>query len=305
MAQVPIDDVRSALERRATALGFAEDRSARLADHFLDAEMRGATGHGAERMRWLHRLPGLRPDARPAEADRREGYVRYDAGGALGYLALAEVLDAELADPPAGARLVVVSDCFPTGRLGYFAEMGAAAGLLTLLTATSTARIVHPAGGPPVAGTNPLCLASPGDPPAVIDVSMGAVTYGAVLKAAATGTSMPPGALLRDDGIPELDPAEVIADRAGIAPFGGELAHKGFALALLVEVLCTSLAGDTGHAAVALLARPEADGMAAIRPLLAGRRVPGESGQRRLEETVRSGVMELPDDLWEWLSGPH
>jgi len=303
MAQVPIDDVRRALVSRASALGFADDRAARLADHFLDAELRGAGGHGVERMRWLHGFAALEPDARPAEVERSDGYVRYEGGGALGYLALAEVLEAEVAEPPAGARLVVVSGCFPTGRLGYFAEMGAAAGLVTLLTATSTRRIVHPAGGPPVTGTNPLCLAAPGDPPTVIDVSMGTVTYGAVLKAAATGRQMPDGTLLRSDGRPETDPAEVIADRAGIMPFGGPLAHKGFALALLVEVLCTSLAGTEGHSAVALLARPQADGMSELRPLLAGRRAPGDASRERLDAAMRAGIVELPDDLWSWLAG--
>ena len=184
MARVPIDQVREALHARAAALGFADARAARLADHFLDAELRGASGHGVERMRWLHGLGGLQPEAAAVETDRSEGYVRYDGGGALGYLALAEVLERELAEPPAGARLVVVADCFPTGRLGYFAEMGSRAGLVTLLSATSTPRIVHPEGGPPVTGTNPICLAVPGDPPTLVDVSMGVVTYGAVLKAA-------------------------------------------------------------------------------------------------------------------------
>ena len=302
MAQVPIHDVREALAARASELGFAPDRAARLADHFLDAELRGASGHGVERMRWLHGFDHLNPDARPVEAVRSDGYVRYDATGSLGYLALAEVLVSEVAKPPAGARLVVVSGCFPTGRLGYFAEMGAAAGLLTLLTATSTPRIVHPDGGSPVTGTNPLCLAAPGDPPAVIDVSMGTVTYGAVLKAAATGARMPDGTLLRTDGSPETDPSEVTADRAGILPFGGPLAHKGFALALLVEVLCTSLGGSAGHSAVALLARPEADGMAEVRRLLDGRRAPGDASRARLDAAVRAGVLHLPDDLWAWLA---
>ena len=187
MTTVAIDQLRDALTARAAELGFARPRAERLADHFLDAEMRGARGHGAERMRWLHGLGDLRPHAVPLMRERSDGLARYDGDGALGYLALAEVLADELADPPQGARLIAVADCFPTGRLGYYAELGADAGLLTLVTATSTPRIVHPDGGPPLLGTNPLCLGLPGRPPTVIDVSMGAVTYGAVLKTAATG----------------------------------------------------------------------------------------------------------------------
>jgi uncharacterized oxidoreductase len=305
VTRVDIDELRAALETRAAGLGFEATRARRLADHFLDAELRGARGHGAERMRWLYGFDDLAPQARPRRVERSEGLARYEAAGTLGYLALAEALEAELADPPAGARLVVVSGCFPTGRLGYFAELGACAGLLALVTATSTARIVHPAGGPPLLGTNPLCLALPGDPPAVVDVSMGAVTYGAVLKAHATAAPLPAGALLRGDGSAADDPAEVIANRAGIAPFGGEAAHKGFALALLVELLCGSLAGLEGHAAAVLLARPQADAMAALRPGFGDRHVPGEGSSRRMATSLQAGAVQLPDDLWSWLAAGH
>ena len=76
------------------------------------------------------------------------------------------------------------------------------------LTATSPARLPHPEGGEPLAGTNPLAIAIPSSDgkPLVTDVSMGAVTYGDVLRGAAR-------------------PEELV-------PFGGEQSHKAFALAL-------------------------------------------------------------------------
>ncbi len=305
MSRVDIDQLRAVLERRASELGFDAPRAAMLADHFLDAELRGASGHGAERMRWLFSFDEVHPEARPVMTERRDGLARWNANGALGYPALAEVLAAELTDRPQGARLVVVSGCFPTGRLGYFAEQGAAAGLLTLVTATSTPRIVHPEGGPPLLGTNPLCLALPGPPVDVIDVSMGATTYGSVLKSAATGRPLPDGIALRPDGSDEHDPREVIANRAGIAPFGGDQAHKGFSLALMVELLCGSLAGLDGHAAIVLLAQPAADAMAALRAGFEGRHVPGGGSLARLHAAQAAGSVELPDDLWAWLEQHH
>lgn len=302
MATVPIDQLRAALEARGRELGFDDPRAARLADHFLDAEMRGARGHGAERMRWLHGREATRADARPELTERREGLARYHAAGTIGYLALAEALDAQLADPPDGSRLVVVADCFPTGRLGYYAEAAAASGLLALVTATSTPRIVHPQGGPAILGTNPLCLGLPGSPPTVVDVSMGAITYGAVITAAAEARPLPAGAALRPDGSHELDPGEITANRAGIAPFGAEQSYKGFALALLIELLCGALAGLDGHAAAVLLARPAADPATPLREAMAGRHAPGEGSRARLQTARAAGTVELPDDLWAWLS---
>src|SRR3954447_21912041 len=124
MTTVAIDQVREALTARAGQLGFDRPRAERLADHFLDAEMRGARGHGAERMRWLHGLGDLRPHAAPLLRECSDGLARYDGDAALGYLALAEVLAGELADPPQGARLIAVGGCFPTGPLRYYAQMG-------------------------------------------------------------------------------------------------------------------------------------------------------------------------------------
>ena len=303
MTDVPIDALRAALHARAAALGFPDSSAALITDHFLDAELRGAPTHGAERMRWLAGFRDLQPDAHPRLVERSEGLARWDGNGAVGYVALAEALDHEVEHAPAGARLVVVGRCFPTGRLGWFGERVARRGLLCLLVATSTPRIVHPDGGPPLLGTNPICLALPGDEGvSVVDVSMGRVTYGTVLHAAATGRRLPEGAARRPDGTPETDPAQVIADRAGIVPFGADQAYKGFAIAAGVELLCGALAGTDDYAAVALIARPEADPVAWLRRVVEGRRVPGERSRAELEAATARGSVAVPDDLWAWLS---
>jgi uncharacterized oxidoreductase len=302
MADVALGELRERMLDRALGMGLSPADADMVIDHFVKAEMRGAAGHGVERLRWIAGRPAADPSAALRLVDRADGRVRYDGAGMLGYVALMRALDAELADPPAGARLVVVSHCFPTGRLGHYAERAAKHGLVCLLSATSTARIMHPGGGPRLLGTNPICLALPGRPqPTVVDVSMGAVTYGAVLKAAATGRELPDGAAAAPDGSPEHDPAAVSAGRSGILPFGGELAHKGFALALVVELLCGALAGLDGHSAVALLASPEAAPAEPLREALDGRRFPGDAGGRAFAEAQARGSVSIPDDLWEWI----
>ena len=58
-------------------------------------------------------------------------------------------------------------------------------------------------------------------------------------------------------------------------PFGGAHAHKAFALALGLQALVDSLAGD-GYGAVLLVARPEADPVPALRARAGGARLPGD-----------------------------
>jgi LDH2 family malate/lactate/ureidoglycolate dehydrogenase len=239
-------------EERIAALGFSEADTATLSEHFLDAEARGKLGHGLSRIDWLETLGDLKPDARPQRLYAEPGYERWDGNGALGYLTLAAVCDAQLADPPAHARVVVASNCFPTGALGWYARRLAQGGLVAALTATSPARLGHPDGGEPLAGTNPLAIAIPSSDgrPLVADVSMGAVTYGDVLRGAAK---------------PE-----------DLVPFGGEQAHKAFALALGLDLLVQALAGE-GYGAVLVVAPPETDPVPELRERAAGLRLPGDS----------------------------
>jgi LDH2 family malate/lactate/ureidoglycolate dehydrogenase len=61
-----------------------------------------------------------------------------------------------------------------------------------------------------------------------------------------------------------------------LVPFGGDQAHKAFALAAGLEVLVGALAGPE-HGAVLIVARPEADPVPAFRARAAGRRLPGDS----------------------------
>jgi len=232
-------------------LGFRDEDAEVLADHFLDAEARGKRGHGMTRVEWLTTLPDLEPDARPERLVAEPGFERWDGGGALGYLTLAAICRAQLENPPPHARVVVASHCFPTGMLGHWVRKLADGGLVAALTATSPARLPHPNGGEPLAGTNPLAIAVPSSDgnPVVADVSMGAVTYGDVLAGAASSEEL--------------------------VPFGGEHAHKAFALAIGLQLIVDALAGE-GFGAVLLVARPEADPVPALRARAGGARLPGD-----------------------------
>jgi LDH2 family malate/lactate/ureidoglycolate dehydrogenase len=239
---------------RLRDLGFAERDAQMLADHFLDAERCGKKGHGLARVEWLE-TQDVDAEARPERVLAEEGYERWDGRGALGYLTLAEICAAQIESPPRYARVIAAANCFPTGMLGHWTRKLADGGLVAALTATSPARLAHPDGGPALAGTNPLSIAIPSSDgrPIVTDVSMGQVTYGDVIAGLAS-------------------PDELV-------PFGGEQAHKAFALALGLQLLVDALAGD-GYGAFLLVARPEADPVPALRRLASGLRLPGDSATK-------------------------
>ncbi len=242
-----LDDPYARLRR----LGFRDEDARVLAEHFLDADRRGRPSHGVARIDWLETLPDLDPHARPRRTVAEPGFARWEGRGALGYLTLAAIVEAELADPPERARVVIAADCFPTGVLGFWVRRLAAGGLAAWLTATSPPRLSPPLGGPALAGTNPLAIGVPSSDgrPLVADVSMGKVTYGDVLRGVAA-----PGDLV---------------------PFGGEQAHKAFALALGLQALVDAFAPGS-YGALLVVARPDADPLPALRVRAAGARLPGD-----------------------------
>ena len=242
------DEARARLE----ALAFDDVAAGVLFEHFHAAERSGREGHGFRRVEWLETWTELRPAARPRCVVSEPGFERWDGNGALGYLVLDAVVQAQLAAPPEHGRLVVCDDTFPTGMLGYWVRRLAEAGLVGMLTATSPPRLGHPDGGPKLTGTNPLAIAVPSSDgaPVVADVSMGNLTYGDVLA----------GRAHEDE----------------LAPFGGEQAHKAFALAVGLQLFVDALTPSRGYGAVLVVARPEADPVPSFRDLAASVRLPGD-----------------------------
>jgi len=238
---------------RLRALGFGEADAQALWEHFDDAEQRGKLGHGYSRIVWLETLEGYDPEATPVAEEDSDSFWRYRSNGAIGYLVLRTATRRCIEEPPEHVRLVVCEQTFPTGMLAHYTRLLAEAGLVALLTTTSPRRLGHPEGGPKLASTSPLSIAIPssGGDPVVADVSLAAVTWGDVVAG--------------------------LAKEEDVVPFGGEKAHKAFALAVALHLFVDALKKDAGYGAVLIVARPESDPVPALRELGDGVRLPGDS----------------------------
>ncbi|MFD2207039.1 Ldh family oxidoreductase [Kiloniella antarctica] len=124
--------------------------------------------------------------------------------------------------------------------LSHFVLPLAQESLIGLGFANCPAIMAPPGGKTPVLGTNPIAMAIPGKegPMIVIDQSTSAVAMTELILRRDRGELIPEGWALDQDGMPTTDPTEGLL--GSMTPNGG---HKGFGVALIVEVLSAALSG--------------------------------------------------------------
>jgi uncharacterized oxidoreductase len=156
----------------------------------------------------------------------------------------------------AGLSAVSLRNAGHIGRVGEWAEMAAAVGLVSIhFVNVAGSVLVAPFGGiERRLSTAPFCVAIPreGAEPVVLDFATSLVAEGKVAVASRGGKPLPEGALVGSDGALSTDPATlygpITPDGPRIAGLGkgairafGE--HKGSGLALICELLGGSLTG--------------------------------------------------------------
>jgi uncharacterized oxidoreductase len=143
--------------------------------------------------------------------------------------------------------VVTAYHCNHVGRLGEYVEIAAQAGMLALASVNNhgQGRLLAPFGAK--AGRlspNPIAFGAPrpGDVPFVMDLTPSVVPEGKVRVKRNRGEPLPPGWVQDADGRPTTD-ANALYEGGSLLPLGGPVGHKGFALALMVEILSGALGG--------------------------------------------------------------
>jgi (2R)-3-sulfolactate dehydrogenase (NADP+) len=139
-----------------------------------------------------------------------------------------------------GIAFMTIRNSYSAGVLGWFIHRFLEHGLVSLAFANASAMMAPVGGRKPVFGTNPWGFGVPqeGAEAIVADMSSSATARVNVIAAARTGGPIPEGWAIDVDGRPTTDPQAALAGT--MAPAAG---HKGYALALLVDILIAGLGG--------------------------------------------------------------
>ena len=170
-----------------------------------------------------------------------------------------------------GSCIMTLGNAHHLGRIGHFAEMAVAQGLVSLHFVNVLSRpVVAPwGGGDGRFGTNPCCIGVPlkGQDPFVLDFATSRVAQGKMRVAFNKGIQVEPGTLIDEHGRPTTEPGVVVVPQSN-GLFGALMTfgeHKGYGMAVACELLGGALSGGgTWHRETDPAVRAVVNGMLTI-----------------------------------------
>jgi ureidoglycolate dehydrogenase (NAD+) len=222
-------------------LGLESADAELVAETLVAANLRGVDSHGVVRLpHYATRLRNGTVKPRPNITARRTAasaaLVEGDAG--MGQLVAVRAMQEAISlARETGVGAVVARNSSHCGACAYFVEMAVKEKMIGVALTHTDSIMVPPGMKRIFLGSNPIAFGAPGArEPVIIDMSTTHVAWGKVLVARQEGRPIPPDWGVDKDGKPSTDPQQVV----GLAPTGG---HKGYALAMMIEILCAQLAG--------------------------------------------------------------
>jgi LDH2 family malate/lactate/ureidoglycolate dehydrogenase len=231
------------------AIGSPDPIAARVADALVDANLVGHDSHGVIRIpQYVDavRSGEVVPDAEPKLLRETTVSALVDGGWGFGQVTAERATREAIARARAhGLAAVGAVRCNHIGRVGEYPEMAAGEGLVAFVSAGGFGgrggRAAPFGGREGLLGTNPLSFGFPSGRglAMLVDFATTAVAAGKIQVARAKGTPLPPGSILDREGNPSTN-AEDFYQGGVMLPFGG---HKGYALAMVVELLGRVMTG--------------------------------------------------------------
>lgn len=237
----------AAVQALFTAAGSGADEARLAAAQLVGANLTGHDSHGVGMIPTyveILKAGELHLNRKPETVMQAGALTVLDGGMGLGQVAGFEAMQVAIARAREhGVSLTGLRMAHHIGRIGHWAELAAAEGLVSLhfVNVISTP-VVAPWGGTDARlVTNPMAIGVPrlGAPPLVLDFATSKLAVGKVRVALNSGKTLPADVLLDAQGRPTQTPADLFAGGA-LLPFGD---HKGSGLALMCEILGSALFG--------------------------------------------------------------
>ena len=256
------------------AAGSNADEARTVADNLVLANLSGHDSHGVGMIpRYVDAVleGGLKPNAGAKVLLDGGSLISMDGQRGYGQVVGEQAMTLGMARAKeTGSCILSLANAHHLGRIGHFAEMAVAQGLVSIHFVNVLSRpVVAPwGGGDGRFGTNPCCIGVPlkGREPFVLDFATSRVAQGKMRVAYNEGRKVDPGYLIDEQGRPTTDPGVVVVPQpnglfGALMTFGE---HKGYGMAVACELLGGALTGGGTWHRPADTARAVINGMLSI-----------------------------------------
>ncbi len=240
--KVKAAELRRFLSLLCATAGIGKLDAKCLVEGLIETSLRGVDSHGVRLMPHYIRAVGLgRVDAVAKPRFKRIGRsagildARHGFGIPAGLAAMGKAMGMAKAT---GVGAVAVKHSSHFGAAAIYALQAARKNMIGFACTHSDA-LVFPHGGSKVfLGTNPVCFAAPcaGGNPFVLDMATSCISWNKLREHRSKALKLEPGLAADSRGRTCSDPHEAV----GLLPASG---YKGYGLALVVEILCSTLTG--------------------------------------------------------------
>jgi len=250
---ISADTLRAQVARILEKAGSLPAEAAQVADNLVMANLSGHDSHGVGMVpRYVDAVleGGLKPNTGIKLSLDGGAMLSIDAQQGYGQITGVQAMELAMARARQhGSCIMALSRSHHLGRIGHFAEMAVAQGLVSLHFVNVISRpVVAPfGGGDGRFGTNPCCIGIPmgEQPPFVLDFATSRVAQGKMRVAYNKGEQVPEGYLIDEHGRPSTDPGVVVRPLSqgllGALMTFGE--YKGYGMAVACELLGGALTG--------------------------------------------------------------
>ena len=233
--------------------GVPSDEAVIIAELLVASNLAGHDSHGVIRIPQYIGLiaSGLIQPGAPLEIERESpSHALINGNWGFGHVVAQKAMSIAIEKAKSSTiSAISVYNCNHIGRIGSYPMMAAEADMvgITTVNAGGTALYVAPFGGRDGRlATNPIAIATPTreGPPILLDITSSVVAQGKIRVAVNRGDSVPLGWLINSEGEPTTNPQDLMQSPPGaLLPLGGIVGHKGYALALMIDILGGALSG--------------------------------------------------------------
>jgi LDH2 family malate/lactate/ureidoglycolate dehydrogenase len=225
-------------------LGLPEADARVVAEHLVEADLRGVHSHGVIRVpTYVQACKAGRINPHPniRIVSDRGGQVVMDGDNGIGQLTAFRANEVAIArGKEHGMSGVALRRSNHCGTMAYYAVRAMQAGLIGFATTNAGINMPPTGGTTKLVGNNPFAMAVPTnrDWPMVLDMATSVVAGGKLDVARSKGESIPLGWARDAEGNPTTDPSK--AREGSLEPLGGP---KGYGMAVMLDVLAGVLSG--------------------------------------------------------------